>query len=561
MKTIKSKFAKRDPCPSAMKARLFAWVTAVFLLFVATSVATAFSAGDVISKEMEAKLEKAIFLDLRDINVVDVFKFIAVQGSLNVVTSKNVQGRSTLVLKNVKIRDALDILVVSNALAYEIRENIIYIMSEDEYTQTRGKSFNDKRKVLTRMLVYAKPAYVMTALQAIQSALGKVVIDEDAGTVVMIDTAEKLTQMNALVDQLENKLETKVITLQYANAKEIEAQLKPSIDAKGVGTIMADERSNQIILSAYPGRMESLLPTVKALDKQTKAVLIEARILQLTLSPRYDYGVDWEKLFQRHNGLNFKGSFPIDSTSGHALTDFAKIAVGHVEDEDITADIRFLKQVTNTKVLANPRMMVLNRQESKINIGDRIPYVVTTSTGTGTNVSVSEDIRFIDIGINLVVTPTINDDGYITMKIRPEISNSTGDLVTKVGNLIPKVKTTFIDTSVIVKDGVTIILGGLKRDDVTENKKGLPYLMDVPWIGGAFKSRSDTVARTEILVFITPKIVTGGQDVIDQKINIKTEPFPTAQTSERNVFTPSVESMTQSNDSQSLGTMPQRAAI
>ncbi|HRK62116.1 MAG TPA: secretin N-terminal domain-containing protein [Candidatus Omnitrophota bacterium] len=496
-------------------------------MFLCGSAATALPGRDyTLSPEMNEKLEKTIFLDLRDINVVDVFKFIAVQGGLNVVTSKNVQGRATLVLKNVKIRDALDILVVSNQLAYEARENIIFIMSEDEYVQSRGKTFNDKRKVLTRTLQFAKPTYVVTALQAVQSALGKIVVDEDTGTVVMIDTAEKLTQMNALLDQLEYKLETKVIPLQYANAKDIEAQLKASIDAKGVGSIQADERSNQVVLTAYPGRMDSILPTVTALDKQTKAVLVEARILQITLNPKYDFGIDWEKLFKNHNGLDFQGSFPIDTGAGGALTHFGKIAVGNVQDGDLSADIRFLKQVSNTKILANPRVMILNKQESKINIGDRIPYVVTTSTGTGANVSVSEDIRFIDVGINLVVTPIINDDGYITMKIRPEISSQTGTLTTPTQNQIPLVNTTYIETSVIVKDGVTIVLGGLRRDDVTEEDRGVPYLMDIPWVGNAFRSRNDSVARKEILVFITPKIVTGGQDVYDRALDIKTGPYP-----------------------------------
>lgn len=524
----------------------------VFILLHTTAVFALPGVNGAVSQEMEDKMEKMIFLDLRDINVVDVFKFIAVQGGINVVTSKNVQGRSTLVLKNVKIKDALDILVISNQLAYEVRENIIYIMTEDEFTQTRGKSFNDKRKVLTRTLIYAKPTYVVTALQAIQSALGKVVVDEDTGTVVMIDTAEKLTQMNALLDQLEYKLETKVIPLQYANAKEIEAQLKPSIDAKGVGTITADERSNQIVLSAYPGRMESILPTVTALDKQTKAVLIEARILQITLNPSYDYGIDWERLFKDRNGLDFKGSFPIDSSATKAATNFAKLAVGNVEDGDLMADIRFLKQVQNTKVLANPRVMILNKQESKINIGDRIPYVITTSTGTGTNVSVSEEIRFIDVGINLVVTPVINDKGFISMKIRPEISSRTGDLTTKSGNLIPKVNTTYIETSVIVKDGVTIILGGLRRDDVSENKKGMPYLMDIPILGNAFKSRSDSVTRSEILVFITPRIVDGAKDVIDQPIALKGGPFSTV----RNVFASTQTSTTMDpNGSVQAGTV------
>lgn len=519
-----------------------------FLLF--SRLLFAFTAGDMISPEMEKKMEKTIFLDLRDINVVDVFKFIAVQGGVNVVTSKNVEGRSTLVLKNVKIRDALDILVISNQLAYEVRENIIYIMTEDEYTQTRGKSFNDKRKVLTRTLIYAKPTYVVTTLQAVQSTLGKVVVDEDTGTVVMIDTSEKLMQMNALLDQLENKLETKVIPLQYASAKDVEAQLKPVLDAKGVGTIMADERSNQLVLSAYPGRMESILPTVTALDKQTKAVLVEARILQITLNPKFDYGIDWEKLFKDHNGLDFKGSFPIDQTAGNATaSSFGKIAVGRLADEDLVTDIRFLKQVTSTKILANPRMMILNKQESKINIGDRIPYVVTTSTGTGTNVSVSEDIRFIDVGINLVVTPVINDDGFITMKIRPEISSRTGNLTTPTDNVIPLVNTTYIETSVIVKDGVTIILGGLRRDDVSGDDRGVPYVMDVPWIGGLFKSRSDRVTRTEILVLITPKIVNGSKDVLDETIAIKTAPLP----GPRNVFMPAQTASNASIDAQTQG--------
>lgn len=486
-----------------------------------------------LSQEMQQKLEKTIFLDLRDINVVDVFKFIAVQGNLNVVTSKSVQGRSTLLLKNVKILDALDILVISNQLAYEIRENIVYIMTEDEYLQTRGKSFNDKRKVLTRTLVYAKPTYVVTALQAVQSTLGKVVVDEDTGTVVMIDTAEKLLQMNALLDQLEYKLETQVVSLQYASAKDIEAQLKSSIDAKGVGSIMADERSNQIVLSAYPGRMESILPTVKALDKPTKAVLVEAQILQITLNPRYDFGINWEQLFKNHNGFDYKGAFPIDTSATGAATSFGKIAVGRLQDEDFVADIRFLKQVQNTKILANPRMMILNKEEAKINIGDRIPYVVTTSTGSGNNISISEDIRFIDVGINLIVTPVINDDGFITMKIRPEISSRTGTITTAgQQNEIPIVNTTYIETSVIVKDGVSIILGGLRRDDVTEDSKGVPYLMDIPLIGNAFKNRNDSVTRSEILVLITPRIVSGAKDVIDRPIAMKTESL----SPERSVF-------------------------
>lgn len=500
----------------------------VFLTFVFSSSLLAQTATpEAKAKEIEQKLNKTIFLDLRDINVIDVFKFLAVQGDLNIVTSKNVQGRSTLILRNVSILDALNIIAISNQLAYEVKNGIIYIMTEDEYSQSRGKKFNDKRKVLTRTLDYAKPSYVVTALQAIQSAVGKVIVDEDSGTVVMIDTSEKLMQMNALLDEIEKKLDTKVIGLQYAKAKDIETQLKPNVDGKGVGSIYADERSNQVLLSAYPGRMEALVPLVHALDKKTKAVLIETRILQLTLNPRFDSGIDWERVFNQRQDLDFHGSFPIRSGVSTAtnLSSVGRIAVGTLEDDNYSFEFKALLEVQNTKVLANPRLMILDRQEAKINIGDRIPYVVTTSTGTGANVSVSEDIKFIDTGIILVVTPTINDDGYITLQIRPEISSRTDTLVTPTENQIPIVNKTFIETSVIVRDGVTVILGGLRRDDLVENIKGFPFLMDIPLIGNLFKSRNESLQRSEIAILMTPKIVSGGTDVVDEPIPIMEQPL------------------------------------
>ncbi len=128
-------------------------------------------------KGLMAGLDKSIFLDLRDINVVDVLKFLAIEGSLNIVTSKNVQGRSTLLLSNVKIRDALDIIVLSNQLAYNIRNGIIYISTEEEFFQMFGKNFNDQKHVVTRTLKYAKPSYVLAALQAVRSAIWKVILD------------------------------------------------------------------------------------------------------------------------------------------------------------------------------------------------------------------------------------------------------------------------------------------------------------------------------------------------------------------------------------------------
>ena len=471
-------------------------------------------------KEPQSGLEKMIFLDLRDINVIDVFKFIAVQGGLNIVTSKNVQGRSTLLLKNVKIKDALDILVISNQLAYQIRNGIIFIMTEDEYALTHGKAFNDNKKISIRTLKTAKPSYVLATLQSVQSAIGKVIIDEDAGTVVMIDTAEKLMQMNTILDQVENNIATQVIKLQFAKAEEIAAQLKPQIDGKGVGTVAADVRSNQIMINAYPERMEQAIKLVKALDRQTRAVMVETRILQLTLNPKYIWGIDWQKVFRQWDNSSIRSSFPMDSTTA-ALGEYGKIAIGNFTTNEIAAQLQAVKEIEDTKLLANPRVMILDREEAKINIGDRIPYVVTTSTGTGNNVSVSEDIRFIDIGLVLVVTPVINDKGFVTMKIRPEISSQIGELTTPTNNVIPKVNTTFVESTVIIQDGNSVILGGLIRDDQTRANNGIPYLMDIPIVGHMFKSRNESYKKTEIAVIITPHIVSGEENYLDEPIPIK----------------------------------------
>jgi type II secretory pathway component GspD/PulD (secretin) len=519
--------------------RLACCVLAVMLCFPAVPSGFAETSEPHASQGVVSGMDKSIFLDLRDINVVDVFKFLAVQGSLNIVTSKNVQGRSTLLLRDVKIKDALDILAISNQLAYETRAGITYIMTEDEYAVSHGKNFNDKKKIAIRTLKTAKPSYAMATLTGVQSSIGKVIIDEDTGTVVMIDIPEKLIQMNGILDQVEKNLATKVIKLQFAKADDVAAQLKPQIEGKGVGTVIADARSNQIILSAYPDRLENAVKLVEALDKQTRGVLIETRILQLTLNPTFEFGIDWEKRFPIDGkNLDFNSNFnapaiTADSskTTGGTLADFGRMSFGQAGD-NFMIKIKAMKEIQSTKILANPRLMILDRQEAKLNIGDRIPYVVSTTTASsGENIGISQDVRFIDVGLMLAITPIINDDGFVTMKIRPEISSKVDEVKAYVGydkvanlpiyNFVPQVNSTWVESTVIVRDGISAILGGLIRDEMTENNKGVPFLMDIPVLGHMFKSRTETIKKTEIVIIITPHIVTGGKDVLDQPLAIK----------------------------------------
>ncbi|MFA5059952.1 MAG: secretin N-terminal domain-containing protein [Candidatus Omnitrophota bacterium] len=471
---------------------------------------------DAPKETLEQRLLRKITLDVRDMNIVDVIKFLALKGDFNVVTSRNVGGRATLFLKNVSIRDVLDIVLISNKLAYQLQNDIVYVMSEDEYLTMYGKKYNDKSEVAIIHLYYAKPSYVLATLDTMKSALGKVIIDEDTGSVVMIDTPQTIANMKRAIDDMESPLETYIYTLQYAKADVISEKLKARVDANAVGSITPDERSNQIIVRALPGRREEVEAMIKTLDVKTKEVLIEARVLQVVLKPTFNMGIDWNMNFTDSNDpeikkLTFGNTFLNEAvlTSSNPLSAaFSKIAIGNIDVDHFESAIRALKQVSDTKILSNPKLLVTNNEEAKIHIGDTIPYIISTTSGTGDNAVTSEDVRFVDVGLKLLVTPAINDDGFVTMRLKPEISTVVDKIESKGGG-IPQINKTELETTVMVKDGNTIIMGGLKKDDKTHTKKGLPFLMDIPFLGRLVSSTSDSITSTEIVIFITPHVVSG----------------------------------------------------
>lgn len=467
------------------------------------------------------RMQRKITLDVRDMNVVDVIKFLADEerGDFNVVISPTVQGRVTVYLNNVSIRDALDIIIISNHLAYKVEGNIIQVMSAVEYEAMYGKKFSDKTEVAIIHLKYSRPSYVLAALDNLKSNVGKIIIDEDTGSVVLIDTKESIALMKEAIKEIEKPLETFIYPLQYADAEVVANQLRLRIDAKAVGSITPDTRSNRIIARAYPDRIKEIEQIIKELDTQTKEVLVDARVLQVVYKPQYDMGIDWQLDFRGSPNkeirkLSFSNMF-LDkdnmTSSDNMFSKYGQLAVGNFDVDQFEMTVRAMKQVSDTKILSNPKLLVVDKQEAKIHIGDTVPYIISTTSGTGDNAITSEDVRFVDVGLKLNVVPRINDEGYVTMRLRPEISTVTGTVDSKGGG-IPQVNKTEVETSVIVKDGHTIVMGGLKKEDKTHVKKGIPGLMDVPFLGPLFGSTSDSMTNTEIIIFITPTIMTGDED-------------------------------------------------
>lgn len=470
-------------------------------------------------------MEERITLDLKSIEVSDAMKYLAQKGGLNIVTTKNVTGRITLSVKNVPIKDVFDIILRSNGLAYDKHGEIYTIMTEDEYKVLYGEKFSDIRQVKTFRLKYAIPEQAFNLIDMLKSDIGKVLVDQNSGTVLIMDTPEKIALIEEALSTLEEKSSVRVFNIKYAQAKDIEEHLKPQIDAKKLGSVKADERSNQVVVRTLPERMGEVESLIQALDQKTREVLIDVKIIKVILTDKLDTGINWDKTFETlpiplsHSKLKLTdlrlkkakvtNNFPIDPTAIASTSGTLKLwSIGY-GDEVVEILIKYLQRLGNTKVLSNPKLAVVNNQEAKIHIGTREAYITTTTTTGQTTSTIAEEVTFVDVGIKLSVTPTINTDGYVTMKIKPEVSSVIRELITPSNNKIPIVDTSTAETTVMVKDGANIVIGGLRKTEQVTNREQVPVLGDIPFIGVFFRKESKKDEQTELLLIITPHIVGG----------------------------------------------------
>ncbi|MCK5451310.1 MAG: type II and III secretion system protein, partial [Candidatus Omnitrophica bacterium] len=286
-----------------------------------------------------------------------------------------------------------------------------------------------------------------------------------------------------------------------------------------------------LIVYTLSGKMDEVASIIKAFDKKTKQVFINAQILNITVTDDLTTGVEWDVIFSdmskylnrmmgRDGILTMGATLPLGGVFPTAGTNRAlgSMTLASVNSNGYSTTMEFLKTLGQTKIISNPRLAVLNNEEARIHVGRREVYVTTTTTTGQTTQTTAEDVTFIDVGIQLAVTPTINDNGYITLKIKPEISSVVDSYTTPTNNVIPIIDTSMAETSVIVKDGATIIIGGLRRNDKTTSHQGIPYLMDIPLIGEVFKGRNDNLESTELLILITPIISTGDELVTGDKV-------------------------------------------
>ena len=471
-----------------------------------------------------------ITLELKGVNILDVLKILAKRSGLNIVAGRNVRGDVTLYMQDVQVRRALDTIVNTLDLAYEEKDGIITVMSQKEFQSIFGKPFQDNRITETFKLQHAIPSVMNQLVQQMKSPAGRIAVDERTGTIIVTDLQGVVDEIRQAVQEFDQPLVTKVFDLQYAVAADIGEELMDYLTPE-VGILKIDKRANRITITDRQAIVEQIGTVIEGFDTRPKQVLIDAKVVEVQLYDAFRFGIDWDWVDLRAGSVKNVTLNPVLPVSAPGTSlgsgDLSTFTIGSTERGDsLQAVMNVLENVGKTNILSSPRLLVLNNEEAQLAVATREPVVTQTVQLSQATSNTADQIDYIDVGVTLSVVPTISADGNVTLKIKPEVStkNSTlelqgvasGSNTTFVRSRVPVVTTQMLETTVVVKDGTTVVVGGLIQDREAKTRKKIPVLGDIPILGSAFRTKTNDMNKTELVVFLTPHIVSGKKDTAEQ---------------------------------------------
>lgn len=268
-------------------------------------------------------------------------------------------------------------------------------------------------------------------------------------------------------------------------------------------SFVTDENRNVIIIYATASKYKSILPLLKKLDVTPPQVLIEARLIEITLTDQHSQGIEWS-LFGGGSKRNV-------STS--QLTSFATGSFSYtISGVDYNAALSLLDNQDRLKVLSSPRIVVANGESATLNVGTEIPVLSTQSADVDSE-RVLQSIQYRSTGVDLTVSPTVNSSNIISMEIAQNVSETSENSSSGIDS--PIILNRSFQTSVIAHSGQTLVLGGLIRENNSSKDAQVPLLGDIPILGSLFSNESDSTSRTELVVLITPRIIFNSSDIED----------------------------------------------
>ncbi|MCP4247797.1 MAG: hypothetical protein GY778_12180 [bacterium] len=409
-------------------------------------------------------------MHVADLPLSTVLQMLSLQGRRNIIATPGVQGTVTADLYDVTFDEALEAILMANQAGYRVRGNFIYVYTNEELAQLIAAETPPATRVFR--VYYITAADAIPALQPVLS---------DIGTITASAAVERGISTGA-------------------------------DDAGGVTSAAHD----YLVIHDYPDRFAEVERVLAEIDVRPQQVLVEATILRATLNDENALGIDFtvvggvdlEVLASTSNAVADLSVGPLpqgrfEEFNAAVSTDFrgavpsGGVTFGVIKDH-VGVFLRALEQVTDSVVLANPKILALNKQKGQVIVGRRDGYLTTTVTET----QAIQTVEFLETGTQLIFRPYIGKDGYIRMELHPE--DSIGGLT--AANL-PFETTTEVTTNVQCRDGETILIGGLFRESTSDTRSQVPGLGDIPGLGNAFRSRRDNTTWEEVIVLLTVHIV------------------------------------------------------
>ena len=415
-----------------------------------------------------AAAEGLVSVDFKDADVRQVLRVIALKSGVDIVAGSDVEGLVTIKLTDVPWQQALDIILRTYGFTYEQKGRIVRVMT--------------------------------------------------------IEALEK------------EALATEVFPLDYATAKEVPGVIQEMLSDRG--RVKFDERTNTVIVTDVPSNLFQIKEVIERLDQRTPQVLIETRIVETKLEKEESLGIEWsDSLTLLQTANSFPSTFPFKAqgTLGFVGEEFVStlqsradasispltalptstrgsIGIGTLSNTDFQLTLNALKERTETKVVSNPTLTVLNNQQAKIHIGEEYP-VPTFSVDPSTGKTTVSGFQTKTTGTILTVTPHVNPSNEIVVDLKPEITTVGTPVSFSVGGTesvsLPRFGTQTVQTQVRIQDGQTIAIGGLIKDSKVVLDKKVPLLGDIPIVGLLFRNHRESDGSTgptlqqDLLIFLT----------------------------------------------------------
>lgn len=435
--------------------KMFRLSIAIMFTFFISSYSLAIE-GDysVASSQVRSGPSNLISMDFQNANLKTILKIFSQQSGLNFVASESVKDRTvTIYFDGVSVGDALNHIMSANNLVYEQKPGSnIFIVKESgrPLVETITKIYE---------LKYAQ-------LLAPPTQEGTIVQDPEIVSVIR--------------DLLSDN-----------------------------GKIVADKRSNSLIIKDVPSQFSIIEDVLSRLDVRTPQVMIEAEVLETSTTVADQLGMNWSGTFGAYVGPQLNVKWPLKG----AIIDKDLISTdGTMKFNGTTFSLSALLSDSDTRILARPKVLTMNNEKAIIELtaDTAVASVTTVASSEGAATQASNSAERIQTGITLEVTPQINKDGYISMHIEPTVIvpvvsqffAGTGEDAKFVDPQTRSAKTT-----VMVKDGETVILGGLISKDDTYTFEKVPFLGDIPLLGAAFRYKTKSEVDKELIIFITPRII------------------------------------------------------